>query len=134
MCKQILVKDPNTKFHEKLSSGSRNVSRWKTDKLTVVMKKVAGLANCFANAPKMAAIVSFVGLSNAKQTYINTRKSVLTSHLVRLYKMTQKSVNLQHFDLILMSTQIYPSHFVKLYHSLVGCALNMEDLPSNGPF
>jgi hypothetical protein len=39
-----------------------------------VLKAVAGLPNCFANAPKMAAIVSFVDLSNAKQTYINTRK------------------------------------------------------------
>jgi len=50
------------------------VSFWKTDRLTIVLKVVAGLANCFGNAPKMATIVSFVDLSNAKHTYINTRK------------------------------------------------------------
>jgi len=39
-----------------------------------VLKIVADLANCFANAPKMAATVSFVDLSNVKHTYINTKK------------------------------------------------------------
>lgn len=97
-----------------------------------MLKVVAGLSNCFAKAPKMAAIVSFVDLSNAKQTHINTRK---VSTYVTCSAVIQDDAKIYSIlTVILMPILNYPSQFVKLYHSLVGCALNMEDLPSNSPF
>ena len=61
-------------------------------------------------------------------------KSVLTSHIARLHKMTQKSVSLKHFGSNFDANTELPKSVSKLYHNLVGCALNMEDLPSNSPF
>jgi hypothetical protein len=66
ICKQMIVNIPNSKFHGNRSIGIRNVSYCKTDGLTEMLKVIAGLANCFANTPKMASIFSFVDLSNAK--------------------------------------------------------------------
>jgi hypothetical protein len=60
VCQQILVKIANKKFHENCSSGSRSVSCGNPDGLTEVLKIFPGFAAFFANAPKIAVIVSFV--------------------------------------------------------------------------
>jgi F0F1-type ATP synthase gamma subunit len=46
--------------------------------------------------------------------------------------MAQKLVNQKHsFVLAGMFIQSYASQFLKRYHSVANCALNMEDLISN---
>jgi hypothetical protein len=48
------------------------------------------------------------------------------------YKVTQKSVNLKQSFVLTGMFGIKPaSQFVELYHSVVSCALNTEDLISN---
>jgi hypothetical protein len=62
-----------------------------------VLKIVAGLANCFANAPKIAAIVYYADWFNAKKTYVNIKKVSTYITCSAVIQDDAKSVNLQHF-------------------------------------